>query len=135
MACAESLADSADSTIMHQPLITLTTDFGITGSYVGQMKGVILSLAEQGKVVIYEQPLPLRQEPSGNEGTLLEQVIDEIARLQATGAIDIETELNIVFIGDERVLGDLELLANSGYGEDNFGNNIALPEQLAYLRR
>ncbi|HUU21839.1 MAG TPA: HPr family phosphocarrier protein [Phycisphaerae bacterium] len=99
------------------------------------VRRVVLSLAEQGKVVIYEQPLPLREEPLANEGTLLEQVIDEIARLQATGAIDIEAELNIVFIGDERVLGDLELLANSGYGEDNFGNNVPLPEQLAYLRR
>ncbi|MEJ2704569.1 MAG: hypothetical protein P8Z79_19215 [Sedimentisphaerales bacterium] len=39
------------------------------------------------------------------------------------------------FIGDKRVLFDIKLLAESGYGEDNFGNNIPLPEKLSYLRR
>lgn len=32
-------------------LITLTTDFGLTDSYVGQMKGVILSIAPQATIV------------------------------------------------------------------------------------
>lgn len=62
-------------------------------------------------------------------------MVKEIARLQATGQLDIKTDLNIAFVGDKRVLKDLELLANSGYGEDYFGNNIALPKELAYLRR
>ena len=39
------------------------------------------------------------------------------------------------FVGDKRVLADIRLLAECGYGEDKFGNNIALPEKLAYLRR
>ena len=39
------------------------------------------------------------------------------------------------FHGDRRVLADLKLLAEHGYGEDNFGNNIALPPALSYLRR
>jgi len=30
---------------------------------------------------------------------------------------------------------DIELLAENGYGEDNSGNNIPLPEQLTYLRQ
>jgi hypothetical protein len=33
------------------------------------------------------------------------------------------------------VLGDLQLLASNGYGEDAYGNNIALPDELSYLRR
>ncbi|WP_169247844.1 hypothetical protein [Candidatus Competibacter phosphatis] len=53
----------------------------------------------------------------------------------ATGQIDIKTDLTIAFTGDKRVLSDLLLLAQSGYGEDCFGNNIALPKELAYLRR
>ncbi|MCA9211061.1 MAG: SAM-dependent chlorinase/fluorinase, partial [Planctomycetales bacterium] len=32
-------------------IVTLTTDFGEVGSYVGQMKGVILSLARQAAIV------------------------------------------------------------------------------------
>jgi hypothetical protein len=43
--------------------------------------------------------------------------------------------LNITFVGDKRVLADIEILAHHGYGEDSFGNNIPLPKALAYLRR
>ncbi|HCB13414.1 MAG TPA: hypothetical protein DEP36_07590 [Gammaproteobacteria bacterium] len=95
---------------------------------------VVLRLAEQGKIIIYQQPLQLSNEFS-HEGILLEKVTTEIARLMATGQIDIKTDMNIAFTGDKRVLSDLELLANSGYGEDNFGNNVTLPRELAYLRR
>ena len=96
---------------------------------------VLLRLAEQGKLVIYEQPLQLSNELTPQEGGLLEQVTAEIARLQATGQIDISTGLIITFSGDKRVLADIELLAKHGYGEDNFGNNIPLPKALSYLRR
>ena len=95
---------------------------------------VVLKLAQEGKLVIYQQPLQLSTEFS-QDGILLEKVTAEIARLQATGQIDIRADLSICFTGDRRVLDDLELLAQSGYGEDHFGNNTALPRELAYLRR
>lgn len=100
----------------------------------GAVVDVVFRLAEQGKLIIYQQPLQLSEEFSP-EGILLERVTAEIARLQATGQIDIKTDLNITFTGDKRVLSDLKLLARSGYGEDCFGNNIPLPRDLAYLRR
>ena len=103
-----------------------------------QIRAVVMnalfSMAEQGKLVIYQHPLQLSEEFS-REGILLEKVTAEVARLQATGQIDIRTDLNITFIGDKRVLSDLRLLAKSGYGEDCFGNNITLPREIAYLRR
>ena len=95
---------------------------------------IIIKLAEQSKIVIYQQPLQLSDE-FGKDGILLETVTQEIAKLQATGQLDIKTELSIAFVGDKRVLSDLALLAEAGYGEDHFGNNIALPKELAYLRR
>ncbi|MBN2592738.1 MAG: hypothetical protein JXA81_04455, partial [Sedimentisphaerales bacterium] len=64
-----------------------------------------------------------------------QRVTDEMARLLAMGKIDIETDLNAKFIGDKRVLADIQLLADCGYGEDKFGNNIPLPEGLKYLKR
>ncbi len=94
----------------------------------------LFKLAQQGKLIIYQQPLQLSEEFS-REGILLEKVTAEIARLQATGQIDIRTDLSITFTGDKRVLSDLRLLAKSGYGEDCFGNNITLPREIAYLRR
>lgn len=96
---------------------------------------VVLALAEQGKLVIYEQPLQLSTELGVQENSLLQQVTAEITRLQATGQIDINTDLAITFAGDKRVLADIELLAHNGYGEDSFGNNIPLPKHLGYLRR
>ncbi len=98
------------------------------------VRDVLLALAEQSKLIVYEQPPQLPKELVRKEGTLLEKVSDEIAQLLALGKIDIKTELTVTFIGDKRVLADIKLLADSGYGEDNLGNNIPLPEKLVYLR-
>ncbi|MBT3200001.1 MAG: hypothetical protein HN350_08785 [Phycisphaerales bacterium] len=96
---------------------------------------IVMDLATCGKMVIYAKPLVMRDVPVREGGTLLECVIDEIAHLQATGKIDINVELTIGFKGDKRVLDDLKLLAEHGYGEDNLGVDIVLPSELAYLRR
>src|SRR6187402_855322 len=40
------------------PIITLTTDFGTTDSYVAQMKGVILSLCPQATIVDLTHDIP-----------------------------------------------------------------------------
>jgi hypothetical protein len=37
--------------MMHRPLITFTTDFGTRDSYVGVMKGVVLSICPQASIV------------------------------------------------------------------------------------
>ena len=96
---------------------------------------LVMQLAAQGRIVIYEQPLQLPDALDGKQATLLQCVVEEIARLQACGKIDIQAELTVRFVGDRRVLADLKLLAENGYGEDNFGNNIPLPLGLSYLRR
>ncbi|MHC4984117.1 MAG: HPr family phosphocarrier protein [Planctomycetota bacterium] len=96
---------------------------------------VVSTLADQGKLVIYEQPLELSDEPQLKPETLLEHVIGQINRLQAAGKLDVRADLNVAFVGDKRVLADVKLLTESGYGEDDFGNNIELPKELAYLRR
>jgi hypothetical protein len=99
------------------------------------IRDVILTLAKQGKVIIYEQPLKIEEGAYQPDAKLMEQVTDEIAKLLVTGKIDIGTNIRADFIGDKRVLEDIELLAKNGYGEDSFGNNIALPERLTYLRQ
>ncbi|MHC5082530.1 MAG: HPr family phosphocarrier protein [Planctomycetota bacterium] len=99
------------------------------------IRNVIMTLAEHGKVIVYEQPLKIDEKPYQPDAKLLEQVTDEIAKLQVTGKIDIGTDIMGVFVGDKRVLEDIKLLAENGYGEDNFGNNIPLPERLTYLRK
>jgi hypothetical protein len=99
------------------------------------VRDVIVTLAERGKIIIHEQPLRIEEKAPQPDTKLIEQVTDEIAKLQATGKIDIGTSIRAVFTGDKRVLEDIELLVENGYGEDNFGNNISLPERLSYLRQ
>jgi hypothetical protein len=99
------------------------------------IRDVILALAERGKVILYEQPLKIEEKSYPPDAKLMELVTDEIAKLQMIGKIDIGTDLRAVFVGDKRVLQDIQLLAETGYGEDNSGNNIPLPERLAYLRQ
>jgi len=99
------------------------------------VRDVVLTLAEKSKLILYEHPLRLSEEPVPRGGILLEKVTAELARLQATGKIDVESDLRAAFVGDKRVLADIKLLAEGGYGEDNWGNNIALPRELSYLRK
>ena len=99
------------------------------------IRDVILTLAESGKVIIYEQPLKIENKEFRPDANPMEQVADEIAKLLVTGKIDISTDIRAVFTGDKRVLSDIKLLAENGYGEDSHGNNIPLPEQLTYLRQ
>jgi hypothetical protein len=99
------------------------------------VRSAVLTLAQRGKLIMYEQPLELPEYTGIREGTLLDKVLYETGRLLAMGKIDIQTDMTAQFIGDKRVLADIRLLAEYGYGEDAFGNNIALPEKLAYLRR
>jgi hypothetical protein len=85
--------------------------------------------------VLYRQPLQFSNEVGHREGSVLENSVAEIAQLQATGQLDIRTDLTVTFIGDQRVLADVDTLARHGYGEDAFGNNVVLPKALSYLRR
>jgi len=98
-------------------------------------RGVVLALAERGKLIMYEQPLMFPEDPAARDGTVLDRAVAEVARLLALGKIDIELDIQVTFKGDKRVLADIALLAEMGYGEDKFGNNIPLPEKLKYLRR
>jgi hypothetical protein len=102
---------------------------------VRAVRNVLMRLAVEAKVVLYEQPLPPVEGQLGEGQPVLSFVVDAVARLQALGKIDIVTTVTVSFRGDRRVLADLRLLASNGYGEDAFGNNIALPEELNYLRR
>ena len=43
---------------MRQPVITITTDFGLSDHYVGVMKGVILSIVPQARIVDITHELP-----------------------------------------------------------------------------
>jgi hypothetical protein len=118
--------------IVRLKLVPEDTD---SGDFVILARGVVLALAEKGKLIMYEQPLKFPEDPAARHGSVLDRAVAEVARLLALGKIDIESDIRVTFKGDKRVLADIGLLAEVGYGEDKFGNNIPLPEKLKYLRR
>lgn len=98
---------------------------------------IVYNLSYHQKIVIYENPLPIREISAEEcqEQLFSQLVLNEIARLLAMGKLDIESDLKVTFTGDTRVLHDLSILADNGYGEDESGNNIPLPWELSYLKR
>lgn len=99
------------------------------------MKNIFLELLEGNKIINYYSEFSLPDFDPVEEETLGEFANRVIAFLLAQGKIDLKTNLTVSFEGDRRVLADLEILANCGYGEDNYGNNIVLPNELSYIRR
>ena len=130
------IADKRRWLVKHVDALPFVREKGFLDEPVKAVRRVVLTLSEQGKVIIYERPLPIQPpEAEDARGNLMPYVFKEVRRLQSTGVIDIDAEFPVAFLGDKRVLKDLELLAKHGYGEDNFGKNIPLPKELSYLRR
>jgi hypothetical protein len=100
-----------------------------------EVRRMIQVLFEQDKVVIYERSLPLEDLRKLEGETVTEFAVRALNQLLALGKIDVETATLVSFAGDRRVLEDIRLLAEHGYGEDDFGNNLPLPEPLSYLRK
>ena len=115
--------------------LNLAGEYGSIEFMRTQIHEALLYLAQEGLIVIYEPPLDLTEEAGSEEEILHKCAVNEVCRLLAHGKIDIRLDMTVKIIGDRRVLEDLRLLADSGYGEDQYGNNIPLPDKLSYLRR
>ena len=99
------------------------------------LKVIFHELLEENKIINYSTEFSLPDLKSINEETLGEFANRAIAYLLAQGKIDLKTDMTVSFKGDKRVLADLEILADCGYGEDSYGNNVVLPKELSYIRR
>jgi hypothetical protein len=98
-------------------------------------RGVVQDLFACNRLVLYQRDFAL-QEEQPRPGELPEEFVTRaLQELLLTGKIDVVVELSACFRGDRRVLEDIRLLAENGYGEDDFGNNLVLPERLQYLRK
>jgi hypothetical protein len=95
----------------------------------------VQALFSQTKLVLYERNLPLEEIKPLPDETATEYITRALIQLLTMGKIDVVMDINVTFTGDRRVLEDIKLLADNGYGEDDFGNNLPLPEKLSYLRR
>jgi phosphotransferase system HPr-like phosphotransfer protein len=99
------------------------------------VRGVIQALFASNRLVLYQREVSLGDiQPRADEG-LEEFVTRALLELFTVGKIDVTVRLDADFAGDRRVLEDIRLLAENGYGEDDFGNNLPLPAKLEYLRK
>ncbi|MBN2625063.1 MAG: hypothetical protein JXA95_00250 [Spirochaetales bacterium] len=99
------------------------------------LRMVFLDLLEQQKIIIYENDFSFDNLTPFESETIADFAKRGIALYLALGKIDIISDTKVEFRGDKRVLHDIQILAENGYGEDKFGNNIVLPKELSYLKR
>jgi len=99
------------------------------------VRTVARRLFEQRKLVLYDRMLSMDTITFPSEAPPEQYVVQSLNKLLTLGKIDVEVDAHVSFHGDRRVLSDIELLAEQNYGEDDFGNNLPLPEDLAYLRK
>ena len=109
--------------------------YGEAGDLVESVRTVINILMESDKVIVYELKLPLEQIRPLEDETPYQSIIRVFTQLFVMGKIDMEVDVQASFSGDLRVLADIKLLAEHGYGEDDAGNNLDLPKVLSYLRK
>ncbi len=119
----------------HITALALDEPVGPRESLEVTVRRVFLELAARGDIVLHEHPLTLDDVLNDEAGTVGEAVLGAVTKLLALGRIDMDTELTVTFEGDKRVLRDISILAQNGYGEDALGGNIPLPSEIAYLRR
>ncbi len=95
---------------------------------------MLIRLAERQVIVIHGHPLPLDSVSERRDIPFDEALRTTIAALLAERKINIESDILVRLTGDRRVLADIRILAEHGYGEDDSGNNVPLPPELGYLR-
>lgn len=98
-------------------------------------RSVLQNLFAGGRLMLYEREVVLEDIQPGPGESSAEFAVRALQELLVRGKIDVLLELSVSFAGDRRVLEDIRLLAENGYGEDDFGNNLSLPPRLEYLRR
>ena len=95
---------------------------------------VFLALIDQNAIILYQTDFSFSDVEPGPDETFLEYIKRIIILYLSNGKIDIISKEKVVFKGDKRVLEDICILAKNGYGEDKLGKDIALPDELSYLR-
>ncbi len=99
------------------------------------IQNTIQALFLQNKLILYDRNLPLDDIKPLADETAGEYVTRALIQLLTMGKIDVVMDISVTFTGDKRVLEDIKLLAENGYGEDDYGNNLPLPGKLSYLRK
>jgi hypothetical protein len=102
---------------------------------VRELQLLFVQLMNEGQIVMYDTDLSFDDLQTENDPTVADLAARYVRHFMSIAKMDIQSDIQVRFEGDSRALKDLEILAANGYGEDRMGNNIVLPEELAYLSR
>jgi hypothetical protein len=100
-----------------------------------ELQILFLDLMNEDIIMLYESNLSFEDLELYEGETMADLASRYIKHFMSIAKIDVRSNLTVTFHGDNRALNDLKLLAENGYGEDKFGNNIVLPKELSYLKR
>lgn len=104
--------------------------------YLSRLRSVLTMLLKDGKIILYDKLKNCLKPDDMNFDLRYDEFVNtEISRMMAVGKLDIDIDLYVTFKGDKRILEDIEILAEHGYGENRQGENVALPRELSYLFR
>lgn len=95
---------------------------------------LFLSMMNLREIILYDSNLSFDDLTLDERENIAALASRYIRHFMSIAKIDIRSDITITFRGDNRALNDIRLLAENGYGEDEYGNNIMLPSELAYLR-
>jgi len=132
---AEKRLYAAKQIVNHHLIKKLKISILSTEEMKKKLRTIFLDLMEQKTILIYENSFSFEELDPVDDETLIDYVKRAITTYLALGKIDISSNITVTFTGDRRVLKDIRILSENGYGEDTFGNNIVLPTELSYLRR
>ncbi|MFP4619286.1 MAG: HPr family phosphocarrier protein [Spirochaetaceae bacterium] len=100
-----------------------------------ELQMLFLEMMNNDELMLYDIDLPFEDIEPLEGDTMADLASRCIKHFLSIAKIDVNCDFSVVFEGDNRALNDLKLLAENGYGEDKFGNNTVLPEELSYLRK
>ncbi len=100
-----------------------------------ELQLLFVRLMKEGRIILYDTNLSFEDLDVEPGETLAEYASRYVVHLMSVAQMDVRSDIGVRFTGDSRALNDLEILANNGYGEDDIGNNIVLPQELSYLSR
>jgi hypothetical protein len=100
-----------------------------------ELQLLFVRLMNEGSIVLYDTKLSFDEIQVQEEETFAEFAARYVVHLMSIAKMDVQSEMTVTFVGDSRALNDLKILAENGYGEDDLGHNIELPEELSYLSR
>ena len=98
------------------------------------LASMLYDLIRNKTLVLYDHDIDFNVVAGSEDNTVGETLLTLIKHYMAVGKLDINAPIKVKFRGDSRAIDDLKILAENGYGEDNYGNNIMLPPELSYLR-